>query len=158
MSKLDVEALATDVVLLVKTALAPLQAQVAALGAQVAALEQTTARIDGVQRDAAALGERVAVMEVKALQPGPPGPAGRDGVDGKDGAPGMTYQGVFVEGKQYEKGDVTTWAGSMWHANEATGTKPGDGSKAWTLACKHGRDGKDGAVAAPPPVGRRTPY
>jgi len=57
--------------------------------------------------------------------------------------PALMYVGVFSDGTTYEKGDVATWAGSMWHANEPTTTKPGDGSKAWTLCCKHGRDGRD---------------
>jgi hypothetical protein len=59
--------------------------------------------------------------------------------------PFQRYQGVFMDGKSYETGDVVTWAGSTWHANEPTSMKPGDGSKAWTLSVKKGRDGKDGA-------------
>ncbi len=55
------------------------------------------------------------------------------------------YRGVFVEGKTYQRGDCTTWAGSEWHCNETTTNKPGDGSKAWTLKVKKGRDGKDAA-------------
>jgi integrin beta 3 len=64
------------------------------------------------------------------------------------------YRGVYVEGKTYDRGDGVTWAGSEWHANETTNTKPGDGSKAWTLKVKRGRDGKDGrdAPQAPPVV------
>jgi hypothetical protein len=41
------------------------------------------------------------------------------------------------------RGDVVTFGGSMWHCNAATEEKPGDGSAAWTLAAKRGRDGKD---------------
>jgi hypothetical protein len=58
--------------------------------------------------------------------------------------PAVIYQGVYAEGQTYEKGDTTTWGGSLWHCNEPTTTKPGDGSKAWTLTVKRGRDGKDG--------------
>lgn len=54
------------------------------------------------------------------------------------------YRGVWVEGKTYERGDGVTWGGSEWHCNEPTNSKPGDGSKAWTLKVKRGRDGKDG--------------
>jgi hypothetical protein len=51
---------------------------------------------------------------------------------------------VYVEGKAYEPADCATWAGSMWHCNEATSTRPGDGSKFWTLMVKAGRDvGRD---------------
>lgn len=61
--------------------------------------------------------------------------------------PFQRYQGVFSEGKSYSAGDGVTWAGSEWHCNEPTTTKPGDGSKAWTLKVKRGRDGKDGVDA-----------
>jgi hypothetical protein len=57
--------------------------------------------------------------------------------------PAEIYRGVYVDGKTYERGDCATWAGSEWHCNETTTTKPGDGSKAWTLKVKRGRDGKD---------------
>jgi len=54
------------------------------------------------------------------------------------------YRGVFQEGKAYERGDLVTWGGSVWHCNAETPEKPGDGSKSWTLAVKKGRDGRDG--------------
>ena len=66
--------------------------------------------------------------------------------------PTMIYRGVYVDGREYEKGDTVTWAGSLWHCNGgepqgewtgATTEKPAEGSKAWTLAAKRGRDGKD---------------
>jgi len=66
--------------------------------------------------------------------------------------PVQIYRGVYVEGKTYDKGDGVTWGGSEWHCNETTATKPGDGSKAWTLKVKRGRDGKDGSNGAPPPL------
>lgn len=53
------------------------------------------------------------------------------------------YRGVFSEGEAYQSGDMVTWAGSLWHCNDATLDKPGEGAKAWTLAAKRGRDGKD---------------
>jgi collagen type III alpha len=56
----------------------------------------------------------------------------------------MIYRGVFSDGKTYERGDVATWGGSVWHCNSETNEKPGDGSKNWTLAVKKGRDGRDG--------------
>lgn len=59
--------------------------------------------------------------------------------------PTMIYRGVFKDGEQYAEGDTVTWAGSLWHANEATDEKPGSpGVKAWQLAVKRGSDGKDG--------------
>ena len=66
--------------------------------------------------------------------------------------PTMIYRGIWQEGQEYERGDTVTWAGSLWHCDggEAKGQwsgttkdKPGEGSKAWTLAAKRGRDGKD---------------
>lgn len=64
--------------------------------------------------------------------------------------PTMIYRGVYTDGRAYEKGDTVTWAGSLWHCEGAAGEpmagtteKPGEGSKAWTLAAKRGRDGKD---------------
>lgn len=63
--------------------------------------------------------------------------------------PVMIYRGVFSEAANYERGDVVTWGGAMWHCDadpvegEAPG-KPVEGAKGWTLAVKRGRDGKDG--------------
>lgn len=57
--------------------------------------------------------------------------------------PAMIYRGTFSEGQSYAKGDTVTWAGSLWHCNEDSVEKPGEGAKAWTLAAKRGRDGKD---------------
>lgn len=56
--------------------------------------------------------------------------------------PTLRYRDVWKEGESYRAGDMVTWAGAMWHANEPNTVKPGDG-KAWTLAVKRGRDGKD---------------
>lgn len=56
--------------------------------------------------------------------------------------PVMIWRGIFREGA-YERGDTVTWGGSLWHCNEPTCDKPGE-SKAWALAVKRGRDGKDG--------------
>lgn len=58
--------------------------------------------------------------------------------------PSMIYRGVFREGDDYTQGDTTTWAGSLWHCEDATKEKPIDGSKCWKLVAKRGRDGKDG--------------
>jgi hypothetical protein len=57
--------------------------------------------------------------------------------------PVLIYRGVHQEGRVYEEGDVVTWAGSLWHCNEPTDTKPETNATAWTLAAKRGRDGKD---------------
>jgi hypothetical protein len=51
------------------------------------------------------------------------------------------YRDVFKEGTPYERGDLVTWGGSLWHCDKATTDKPSPDS--WTLAAKKGRDGKD---------------
>lgn len=58
-------------------------------------------------------------------------------------SPMAIYRGVYVESKTYERGDQVTWAGSLWHADEQTSAKPGNGA-GWTLVAKRGRDGRDG--------------
>lgn len=62
------------------------------------------------------------------------------------GFPVMLYRGVYTEARRYERGDTVTWGGSLWHCDHETSEKPGDGSKAWTLCAKKGRDGKDGEI------------
>ena len=116
------------------------------LRARVAFVE--TRVLDESQSKAVAdIRERLAVVETRAQVPGPagkdgePGPAGKDGVDG---LAGLSFEGVYQDGQSYEKGQLVTWAGSSWHCNAPTTTKPGDGSKDWTLMVKRGRDGKDG--------------
>ena len=160
----------------VKTALGEVAARVQVLDTQHASLATATTEIGAMR-------ERLAVLETRAPVPGPPGPAGKDGVDGlgfddlgvtqaDDRAVTVTatrgdlvkeigtvrlaldiYRGVWLEGKAYEPGDGVTWAGSEWHCSAATTTKPGDGSKAWTLKVKRGRDGKDGKDGGPGPAG-----
>lgn len=63
------------------------------------------------------------------------------------------YRGVFHEGQAYEPADMVTWAGAMWHCNASTTDKPGEGSSAWVLAVKKGRDGKDGRLLDVPAPG-----
>lgn len=58
----------------------------------------------------------------------------------------MLYRGVFKDDQTYVRGDTVTWAGSLWHCDQPTSEKPGDGSKSWTLCAKKGRDGKDGEM------------
>ena len=121
------------------------------------ALSDLQAELKCEVRENASLRERIAVLESRPPVAGPKGDPGQAGLDGKDGAPGkagMSYEGVYQDGKSYDAGQLVTWGGSSWHCNEATDTKPGDGSKAWTLMVKRGRDGKDGRDAVPVPVVR----
>ena len=54
----------------------------------------------------------------------------------------MVYDGPYEGGKAYSKGTFVTQDGSLWHCNQQTSSRPGDGP-AWTLAVKRGKDGKD---------------
>jgi hypothetical protein len=54
----------------------------------------------------------------------------------------LFYAGVWEAGESYQEGDFVTDRGSLWHANRATSARPGDGSGAWTLAVKRGKDAK----------------
>lgn len=61
--------------------------------------------------------------------------------------PAQIYRGVYQRGRAYDRGDTVTFGGSLWVATEATSAVPGESkeaSRAWALAVKAGRDGKDG--------------
>jgi hypothetical protein len=134
----------------VRTALADVATRVQTVETQMAGVTPAVTAIG-------ALRERVAVLETRPALPGPPGADGAPGPAGKDGAdgtPGLIFRGVFVDGQIYERGHVVTYAGSSWHCNDTTTTKPGDGSRAWVLLVKRGRDGKDGAPGPVGPAGR----
>jgi hypothetical protein len=127
-----------------------------ALVQRVTITETQLAAVVESTKDVGPLRERVAVVETRPPVPGPAGKDGEPGPPGKDGAdgtPGLVYRGVFLEGQCYEVGHLVTWAGATWHCNEPTLTKPGDGSKAWTLMVKRGRDGRDGKDGGPGPAG-----
>lgn len=55
--------------------------------------------------------------------------------------PGIVDRGPYKPGDGYEKGDAVSYGGSLWIAQEPTSDKP-DGSKAWRLAVKKGRDAR----------------
>lgn len=130
--------------------LSPVCERLATLETKLGVLESFDVSIEALEKDFGAVRERLAAVEARPLLPGPPGdpgPAGKDGADGKDGTAGLSFEGVYQEGKTYERGQLSTWAGSSWHCNAPTTTKPGDGSKDWTLMVKRGRDGRDGLNA-----------
>lgn len=145
MSPPDVEAMAAEVVLLMKAALAPVQERVGLTDARVEALSlRLMADVKDLTKENAALRERVAVLETRPQLPGPPGKDGDPGPPGADGKAGLTYQGVYQDGKTYDLGDVVTWAGQMYHCHKAgTTAKPEEFGRDWQLCVKRGRDGKD---------------
>jgi len=159
------------------------QRAVGELAAQVTVTDAQIRHLAGAVTEIGAMRERLAVLETRAPVPGPPGPAGRDGVDGlgfddlgvtqrDDRSFTITairgdvvkeigtaafavdiYRGIWLEGRAYEPGDGVTWSGAEWHCHTATTAKPGDGSKAWTLKVKRGKDGRDGKDGPPGPPG-----
>ncbi len=56
--------------------------------------------------------------------------------------PALIYRNVWREGETYQRGDMVTWAGSIWHCDKGDCTTKPDGGD-FTLAVKRGRDGKD---------------
>src|SRR5262245_2251386 len=52
----------------------------------------------------------------------------------------QTYRGNWVEGVQYEEGNMVTLAGSCWIAKFATTDRPSTHSNQWGLMVKRGRD------------------
>ena len=132
---------ASVVVLTMKSVLAPIQERLATLEARGADAAVLMAALGPLR-------ERVTALETRPPLPGPPGKDGDAGKDGQDGAagpsgsPGLEYRDVYQSGQLYQRGQCVTYAGSMWHCNTPTEARPGDGSAAWTLMVKRGRDAK----------------
>ena len=53
---------------------------------------------------------------------------------------GIKYTGVYQPAAEYVRGNLVTFAGSLWHANTATRSVPGKDAT-WTLAVKSGSRG-----------------
>jgi hypothetical protein len=154
-----------------QASIGPLQAAGEALDLRLMAKLAEAAGASAVEL--AGLRERIAVLETRAPIPGPPG---RDGTDGlgfddlrveHDGErelalifargeasrrfparfPIPIYRGVYVPGARYARGDVVSWAGSTWIAEEETDARPSE--QGWTLMVKKGRDGRDAPALQP---------
>jgi hypothetical protein len=76
------------------------------------------------------LRERLEAVEARLLQ--------------VENRPELRYRGVWEISRQYQAGDICTDHGGMWHCNQPTTDRPGEGATAWRLCVKKGRDGKDG--------------
>jgi hypothetical protein len=171
----EADELAGAVVDVMRDALQPLAERVHTIEARLGELAHETT-LDLTQA-LAGVRERLAVVETRAPVPGPAGADGINGRDGLgfddlavdfDGQrtivlrftrgaeiktfaielPYLKWQGTYRGTTAYRAGDVVTWAGSAWHANEATMEAPGERSKAWTLMVKRGRDGRDASNSA----------
>lgn len=58
--------------------------------------------------------------------------------------PALIYREIYEAGATYQRGDAVTYRGSLWVARATTDDTPGEGSSAWRLAVKQGREGKPG--------------
>jgi hypothetical protein len=126
------EAMVAAVADYVRRALAPITTRLATMEVRVGALSMMTMR----GADGARLAElENLVREVEAL---------RMKVKTLEERGTLRYMGVWKDGVGYEQGAFVTHAGSMWHADETTVSKPGTCS-AWTLCVKRGSNGKDAA-------------
>ena len=66
----------------------------------------------------------------------------RERLDALEARPELKYLGTHKPGQRYERGNLTTCSGSLWHCNDAeTLERPGE-SAAWTLVAKRGSDGR----------------
>lgn len=52
------------------------------------------------------------------------------------------YRDVWREGEVYQRGDMVSFGGSLWHAQQETKDRPASG-ETWRLAVRRGRDGKN---------------
>jgi Collagen triple helix repeat (20 copies) len=64
------------------------------------------------------------------------------------------YRGVYQAGSSYQRGDLVTFGGSIFHANDDTTDKPEEAGRIWTLAAKRGRDGRNGKDGERGPEGK----
>jgi hypothetical protein len=125
------EVLADHLASTIKALLGPVVAQVAVQDTTIAALTARVVALEG--------------RTPEAGPPGPPGPAGRDGVDGKHGSVMDQWQGRYVAGKAYQRGDLVTEDGSTFlrlETSDAPG-RPGK-SAGWQIFAMRGNPGRDG--------------
>ena len=57
------------------------------------------------------------------------------------------FREAFKEGREYRKGDMVVWGGSLWSATRDTNRKPDSPDSGWMIAARKGRDGKDAKPA-----------
>lgn len=53
------------------------------------------------------------------------------------------FREAYKEGREYRKGDMVVWGGSLWAATKDTSAKPDSPDGGWMIAARKGRDGKD---------------
>ncbi|SKB27154.1 hypothetical protein [Sphingopyxis flava] len=52
------------------------------------------------------------------------------------------FREAYKEGRDYRKGDMVVWGGSLWAATKDTDAKPDSPDSGWMIAARKGRDGK----------------
>jgi hypothetical protein len=52
------------------------------------------------------------------------------------------FREAYKEGRDYRKGDMVVWGGSLWAATKDTNAKPDSPDSGWMIAARKGRDGK----------------
>lgn len=57
--------------------------------------------------------------------------------------PVLRFRSVWQSGTEYLPGDAVQWGGSLYVCAEPSSEKPDANERAWKLAAKKGRDGKD---------------
>ena len=50
----------------------------------------------------------------------------------------MRFRGVHQPAEDYQRGDLVTHQGALWHCNRPTTDRPGSGGTDWQLAVKSG--------------------
>jgi hypothetical protein len=91
------------------------------------------------QAEVAELRRRVEAAEAKTMEQ--LDPELRAKIELLDAIP--RYVGTYQQGTTYPRGSMCTYAGAIWHCNEVTNKKPGDGEgNGWALAVKSARNAK----------------
>lgn len=52
------------------------------------------------------------------------------------------FREAYKEGREYRKGDMVVWGGSLWATTKDTTAKPDTPDSGWMIAARKGRDGK----------------
>jgi hypothetical protein len=86
------------------------------------AISANAFHINAIRKGRSLRGQRIAALEKRL-----------DEIESK----GVAYRGVWQAADEYQRGNLATHAGGIWHANTSTRARPGT-SADWTLAVKGG--------------------
>jgi len=118
------------------------------LESQLAAYVKTETLEDYIQlmiADMQGVQARLKLLEEKTRSPAA-GVKDSQGLEARvaklESRPLVRYHGVWSPDTEYQRGDLVTSGGSMWHCWHTTRAKPGE-SDDWQLCVKRGSPGKD---------------